>query len=121
VLRENQHTDIGKARADALSRHQSLVGEAGRHADVDERDIGQMAGDRLVQLRRVRAGRRDLDTMVAQQRGDPVSNERRVVRDHHAQCDPAAATPANLVHLHPPRQPREADLAADAEAQLRDT
>ena len=48
VLGEHEHAGLRVVGADPLGRHQPLVGVRGRHPDVDQRDVGPVALDRLV-------------------------------------------------------------------------
>ena len=118
VLGEHEHPDVGETRADPLGRDEPLVGERRRHADVDERDVRQIARHRLVQLGGIARRGRHLDAVVPHQRRHAVTYERCVVGDDDAQRGPAAHAPQDLVHGHPSGESREAHLARVAEAQL---
>lgn len=58
---------------------EALVRKRRRHADVDQRDVRQVARDRLVQLSRVRGVRRNLHATVAQQRRYAIAHQRSVI------------------------------------------
>ena len=46
VVGEDEHADVGVTAADLLCGDESLVGVSGRHADVDDRDVGEPRVDR---------------------------------------------------------------------------
>jgi hypothetical protein len=118
MLREDEHADLRERRADALRGGEPLVGVGGRHADIDERYVREVARDGLVQLGRVRDRGDDLDAVIAQQRGDAVADQCRVVGDHDTQRV-AAAADVHLMHGHATRQTGQAHVPRLAHADIR--
>src|SRR5262245_33274663 len=71
-------------RADLLCSPDALVGLRGRHADVDDRDVGLVAPHLEQELVGVARLADDLDARLLEQPRQPLPQERRVVRDHGA-------------------------------------
>ena len=66
VLREQQDAESLVALAQVEREAQALVGEGGRHADVDHGDVGRVLGDRAAQRLGVPDGPRDGETAIDQ-------------------------------------------------------
>jgi hypothetical protein len=67
VLREDEHGGVGVLLADLLRRDEPLVGVRGRHADVDDRDVGVVGADLQQQLLGVAGLADDLEAAVLEQ------------------------------------------------------
>jgi hypothetical protein len=82
VLREDEHTDLGMLLLHSAGGAGAFVGEGGRHADVDDGEIGAFAfhgGQQLVGV----AERRDhLVAAVAKQPSKALAQQRLVFGDH---------------------------------------
>ena len=63
-------------------RAHALVGERRREPHVDDRDVGLVAADDPQQPRAVLGLRDDVDVVLAQQRDDPLAQQRLVLGDH---------------------------------------
>jgi hypothetical protein len=86
VLGEDEHRDSRVVTSDLRGRHKPVVGVAGRHPDVDDRDVGQRGLHLLHEVVGVVRAPDDLVAGLAQQRGDPLAQQRVVVGDDHAQA-----------------------------------
>ena len=73
VMGEHEHADVGVAAADLLGRDQPVVALVGRHADVDEGDVGTAGLDHPQQRARVAAPSGDLEAGVLEQAGEPLA------------------------------------------------
>ena len=82
VLGEDQDADVGVALARLDRRAHALVGERGREAHVDDREVGLVAADDAQQARAVVGLRDDVDVVLAQQGDDPGAQQRLVLGDH---------------------------------------
>ena len=67
--------------ADRLRGPQALVGVRGRHADVDDRDVGVLLADRGEELRGIAGLGNDLESGLGEQAGHAFPHEDRIVRD----------------------------------------
>src|SRR4051812_42225664 len=78
--------------ADLMRGLDALVGLGRRHADVHDRDVGLVLVDRLEQLVGARRLGDDVDPLAAEERRDPLADQRAVVRDHDAHGRSAVTT-----------------------------
>ena len=85
VLGEDEHAGIRVPRADLAGRADPLVRLRGRHADVDDRDVGVVAAYLEHQLVRVSRLPDDLDLGVLEQPREPFAQQGRVVGDHRGE------------------------------------
>ena len=121
-----------RARISCAARSPSSVC-VGRHADVDDGDVGHVGVDLVEQLVRGADLRRDLDPGAGQDRGDPLADEDAVVRDHDPHGSSAMTVvpaPGRADHGQPPverldavgqpAQPRAAGLVGAADAVVGD-
>jgi hypothetical protein len=85
VLREDEHCRAWK-RAPYLHRgDEAVVRVAGRHADVDDRDVRRVRADLEQQIIGVLGAADDLVPRFLQERRDPLTQKRAVVGDDDAQ------------------------------------
>ena len=73
---------------DDRRRVQSLGGVGRRHPDVNNDDIGWIGIDAFQKRMRVTDLRRDIEPRIAQHPGQPLTEQRSVVGDHHPQGGP---------------------------------
>ena len=71
----------------------------GRHADVDERDVGAARVDHAQERVGVAAAAGDLDPGVLEQPGESVAEQRFVVGDHDAHGSSAWRRPASAARV----------------------
>ena len=101
VLRQHEHAHIRMRGPNGLGRDESLVGERRRHADVDDRDIGMLAGHDPKELLRVVDLADDVDARALEEARRPLPQEHRVVGDHDAHGISArTGEPGRLVVVH---------------------
>ena len=101
MVGEHEHADLGMAAADLLGGQQAVVAVVGRHADVDDRDVGPARLHHAQQGVRVAAASRDLEAGVLQQAGEALSQEHLVVGDHEAHGSSARRWWASAVNVPP--------------------
>jgi hypothetical protein len=92
-LGEHEHADAGPLVADQQRRPQPLIGERGRHPDVDHAHVGDGGGDRPQELLGVAVGRDDLMAGLGQQPGQSLPQQHRILGDH----DPHGSTAEMIV------------------------
>ena len=85
VLGEDEDRDRRMGAADLGGGHQSVVGVARRHADVDDGDVGHVGAHLEHEVVRVVRAADHLVPGVPEQRRDALAQQRIVVGDHHAQ------------------------------------
>ena len=85
VLREDEDRDRRMRAPDLGGGHQSIVGVARRHADVDDGDVGHVGAHLEHEVVGVVRAADHLVPGVPQQRRDALAQQRIVVGDHHAQ------------------------------------
>jgi hypothetical protein len=83
-LREHEDADVGIPLADLLRGARALVGLSGRHADVDDRDVGLLRGDGALERFGLPHARDHLDAGVSEHADNPLADQDRVVGDHDA-------------------------------------
>ena len=96
----------------------ALVGAGRRHADVDQGDVGAVALDLAIERFGIGGEARDVHAALAQQRGDAVAHDGRVVGDDHADGPAVLALPLRGQHEMTPAQAAQLDLAALLEPDL---
>src|SRR3954454_15629586 len=79
VLAEHEHARAGVLRADLAGRAQPLVGVAGRHADVDDRDVGLVGADLAEQVLGVAGLAGDLEAGVLEQPDETLAQQHGVL------------------------------------------
>ena len=82
VLGEDEHADLRVLVLDLLGGARALVGEGGRHADVDHDELGPVTRDRGEQARRVAERGDDLVAAVLEQPRQALAQEHLVLGDH---------------------------------------
>jgi hypothetical protein len=82
VLREDQHAGAGELLPQGERGAQALVGVRGRHADVHDRDVRPVRRHRGQQPVAVRHRRADRMPPVLEQPGQPLPQQRGILRDH---------------------------------------
>src|SRR5262249_49745048 len=103
-------------RPDLLGDGEPLVGEAGRHPDVQDGHVRRNAPDAGEQLRAVGGLGADLDPGGAEQSGEPVAEQRGVVGQgypHGILAVSRVPSPGGLATANCP--PREATRSASAD------
>jgi hypothetical protein len=76
VLREDEHADVWEAIPDGDRGVDALAGVGGRHADINQSDIGPVVRDRLEQRRTVGDGVGQFDPVAGQEGPQPVADQR---------------------------------------------
>ena len=89
-LGQDEHADVRPAVADHQGRAQPLVGEGGRHPDVDDDRVRAVRGDRAQELLPVALGRGHLVPGLGEQPGQPLPQQHGVLRDHYPHGSSAA-------------------------------
>jgi PAS domain S-box-containing protein len=85
VLGQDQYRR-GRMRAPDLDRgDEAIVRVSGRHADVDDRDVGRVGADLQQQIVRAAGAADDLVSRILQERGDALAQQRVVVGDNDVQ------------------------------------
>ena len=105
------------AAADLLGGEQPVVAMVGRHADVDDRDVGPARLDHAQQRVGVAAAPGDLEAGVLEQAGEALAQEHLVVGDHDRMAAPRGAWLASAVSG--PADGADAILDADRQRRRR--
>ena len=97
MLGEHQHPHLRVLALEAQRGDQALVGVGGRHAHVDDRELGPVPGHLLEKLLAVADGGEHLDTLVLQQAAHALAQQHGVIGEDDAQ------RASGLSHRAPPR------------------
>ena len=101
VLGKDQHADVGQFGLELDGCAQSLRGMRRRHPNVHDDDVGLQVANDVDQADRVAALADDVESAGAEQAGDALADERRVVDENSRAWqfghDRGADAPAGLV------------------------
>ena len=89
-LGQDEHAGVRPAVPDHQGRAQALVGEGGRHPDVDDDRVRALRVDRAQELLGVALGRGHLVPGLGEQPGQPLAQQHGVLRDHYPHGSSAA-------------------------------
>ena len=95
MLREHEHADLGKLLAQRHRRLEPVVLAAGRHLDVDDRDVRAMRERLAQEVVGVAGARHDVHARVVEHSRDAFAQQHVVLADH----DPQRLTPDPTVLL----------------------
>src|SRR5690606_42046794 len=93
VLGQHEDADLGPAGADRHGGAEAVVGVGGRHADVDDAEVGAVALDDLDEALGVADGGDDLVAGVVEEADEPGPQQHRVLGDH----DPHGSSTSTVV------------------------
>ncbi len=91
VRGEHQDPDLGQLSPDHTGRVEAFGLVLGRHANVDDHEVGLLIADDAQQLGGVARLARDLEPRALEQPRDALAQQDVIVRHHDALCGPVSA------------------------------
>lgn len=100
VLGKHENRKTGNGLTGAQRRAQALVGEGGRHADVDDREVRPVLLDGAQQVVAVVHGGDRLDVLVGEQSDHPRAQQNRVFGDDNPHAAPSVVSEWQNLFTH---------------------